>query len=1082
MLKRELSIFSATKRLTATWAPPQNRTLRNSATELATLLVLFLAMCSVARGQSSTTGAIGGAVTDQQQARVPGAEATARNTATNASFAAKSDANGRYIIDNLQPGSYDVEVSVPNFSTFKANVIVEVGLVTPLDARLNVSSEQQTVTVTGEAPVVNTEEGNFSANFNQTDMANLPINGRRWSTYALATPGVVPDGTFGSVSFRGISGLLNNNTIDGGDNNQAFFADERGRNRISYSTSQEAIQEFQVNAANYSAQYGRAAGGVINAVTKSGTNQFHGDLFFYDRDNALGATNPFTKALVNVNGTFVTQVIKPEDQRYQFGGDIGGYIIRDRLFWYFNYDQQKRNFPLTSIPNSPANFFSPLTSAEIATLTSRGVTAAQANAALTFLQGLTGVVPRTGDQGIFFPRIDWKITANNTLMLSGNRLRWNSPNGVLTGPTTSNGLDSIGSDFVKGDSAMARWTSLFAPSITNEFRFVYGRDFEYEFSNEPVPGEPVDVQGRSPNVSIGGAAPFSFGKPNSLERRAYPDEKHYQIADTLSVVKGSHLIKFGFDVNRVGDVLDSLFQEGGVYTYSSRADFISDYAALKNNIRGGRTCVSSGAAIPCYSNFVQGLGPSAFSFVTWDLAFFVQDDWRINPRLTINAGLRWDYEKLPPPQIPNPALPATATFPSDKNNFGPRLGFAWDLTGQGKTVFRGGGGIFYGRIINSTISNAITNTAAAGSQFQITPIVPSAANAATAPLYPNIVAAGSPSTGKPDIVVFAPHAQNPMVYEYDIVFEHQIARNTAVSASYVGSTGRDLPRFTDTNLPAPTTATWTIVGGPLDTQKITLPAFVGPRPNPNFGRFTTIDTSVNSQYHSMVLQFNRRLTQGLQFQTSYTLAKATDAGQSSLTFTSSNNVLNPFDLSLENGPSIFDIRHRLAGSLIWQPSYFDSRSAVERWLLAGYTFAPIVTVSSGLPYTALITGNLPSTGAPANGAPVSTGVLGAGGTNRPPFVGRDAFRLPSTAEVDLRIARAFRFGERVRVEVFAEAFNLFNRVNYTAASTTEFTVGGTFAAPTLTYNSATFGTLTNANSGTSTPTSRQVQVGAHFSF
>jgi hypothetical protein len=449
--------------------------------------------------------------------------------------------------------------------------------------------------------------------------------------------------------------------------------------------------------------------------------------------------------------------------------------------------------------------------------------------------------------------------------------------------------------------------------------------------------------------------------------------------------------------------------------------------------------------------------------------------------LTINAGLRWDKEILPQPQIPNPLAPATGNFPADNNNFGPRLGFAWDLTGQGKTVVRGGGGIYYGRIINSTISNAITNTGGAGSQFQTNSIIPSASNSATLPLYPNILTAGSPSAGKPAIVVFGPHSQNPMIYEYDAVFEHQFAHNTAVSASYVGSTGHNLPIFLDANLPAPTTATWTIMGGPLDGQKVTLPAFVGLRPNTNFAAITTISTVVTSNYNAMVLQLNRRMTRGLQFQTSYTLAKATDDGQSSQTFTATNNALNPFDLSAEKGPSIFDIRHRFVGSVVWQPDYFNDRGRAARWLLSGYTIAPIVTVSSGLPYTALISGNLPNTGAPAGGIP-SGGVLGAGGTNRPPFVGRSAFRLPSTAEVDLRFARAFTIRERVRLEVFAEAFNLFNRVNYTSASTTEFTAGGTFAAPTLTYNSATFGTLTNANSGTSTPIQRVIQIGGHFSF
>ncbi len=187
-----------------------------------------------------------------------------------------------------------------------------------------------TVEITAEAPVINTSQQDFSSNINQTSINELPINGRRWSNFALLTPGAVPDGTFGLISFRGISGLLNNNTIDGGDNNQAFFAEERGRTRISYSISQAAIREFQVNTSSYSAEYGRSAGGVVNAVTKSGTNEFHGQVFYYQRNNKWGARNPLATNTVNVNGVFTPVGIKPEDVRHQFGGTIGGPIVKDK--------------------------------------------------------------------------------------------------------------------------------------------------------------------------------------------------------------------------------------------------------------------------------------------------------------------------------------------------------------------------------------------------------------------------------------------------------------------------------------------------------------------------------------------------------------------------------------------------------------------------------------------------------------------------------------------------------------------------------------------------------------------------------
>lgn len=230
---------------------------------------------------------------------------------------------------------YNVEVTLAGFAPYKQNnVVVEVGRTTNLEVSLGVAGQAETVMVTAEAPIVNTEQGDFSTNINQTTIANLPTNTRRWSTFALMTPGAAPDGNFGLVSFRGISGLLNNNTVDGGDNTQAFFAEERGRTRLAYSLSADAVREFQVTTSNYSAEYGRAAGGVVNAVTKSGTNAVHGSGFYFIRDNKWGALNPFQTQTVISNGVNTTVQLKPQDRRQQFGGTVGGPIQKDKVFFF----------------------------------------------------------------------------------------------------------------------------------------------------------------------------------------------------------------------------------------------------------------------------------------------------------------------------------------------------------------------------------------------------------------------------------------------------------------------------------------------------------------------------------------------------------------------------------------------------------------------------------------------------------------------------------------------------------------------------------------------------------------------------
>jgi hypothetical protein len=1028
----------------------------------ATAVALLAALGgATAFAQSPTDGAIGGFVSDQSGAAVPGATITARNVGTNSTSETTSDGAGRFLVIRLPPGIYAVDVNLSGFATFKRdNVVVEVARVTNIDASLSLAGQTETVQVVAQAPVINTEQSDFATNINQTTIANLPTNTRRWSTFALMTPGAAPDGTFGLVSFRGISGLLNNNTVDGGDNTQAFFAEERGRTRLAYSVSADAVREFQVTTSNYSSEYGRAAGGVVNAVTKSGTNNLHGSGFYFIRDNSWAATNPFQTQTIVENGVNTTAQLKPDDRRQQFGGTVGGPIHKDKAFFFFSYDQQVRNFPGVAAPTNPSSFFAPFSGAELATFATRGISAAQANDGLTFLQGLTGVVPRTGDQTLLLPKVDLKVNNNHSLSVTYNHLRWDSPAGVQTASVVNRGVESWGNDGVNDDWTTARFNSVIGSRMTNEVKFQWGRDFEFQSSQPPLAGEPVSAAGTTPQIDISGAGGISFGKPNFLDRRSYPDERRVDIGDTFTLASGTHLIKIGGDISRVSDILDNLFQEAGVYSYNNRVDFITDYETR-----------ASGSPTRFYSAYAQGIGPTAFDFATFDYDLFIQDTWHFSPRMTLNLGLRYDYEKMPSPQIANPLLPASSVFPSDKNNFGPRLGVAYDVSGKGDTVIRGGYGAFYGRIINSTISNAITNVGSTAGQLSLS----LQNNSPGAPTFPNILSSASATPAKPDVVVFGDGTENPTVHEYDVILEQRIAPNTIVSVSYVGSAGRNLPLFIDRNLPVSSgTITYQALGGPFDGQSLTMPVFTGARPNPNFGRITTISSIVDTKYNGLVLQLNRRLNNGLQVQASYTEARASDNGQSSITFTSPNNVLNPFDLGLEQGTSNFEIKHRFVANAIWITT-FGTEGTMTHTLLSGFTIAPTLTIMSGVPYTGTTTGNPQITGR------VSTGPLGAGGSNRLPTIPRNSYSLPSTGYFDLRVSRGFALGSGHRIEGILDLFNLTNHMNYTAANTLMYTVGGTAAVPTLTYNS-TFGSLTNGNNNYFVYTPRQVQLAARYTF
>lgn len=1034
---------------------------------------IVLSLSSIAMAQSTTTGAIGGVVTNPAKEVVPNASVTAKNMETNKEDSTTSDDQGRFKVPNLQPGIYLVTIDSPGFSQFKQEqVTVEVGRETNMEVSLSVGPIEGTVQVSADAPVINTTQQDFSTNINQTSINELPINGRRWSNFALLTPGAVPDGAFGLISFRGISGLLNNSTVDGGDNNQAFFSEERGRTRIPYVISQASIREFQVNTSSYSAEYGRAAGGVVNAVTKSGTNEFHGSAFLYDRDNKWGARNAFSFQTVGTPPNTQIVGLKPTDRRLQYGGVIGGPIVKDKLFFFFSFDQQRQKFP--AVAAEIIGSYN-LTAANIATLNSRGVTEAQRNAALAFLTGIVGEVPRKRDQYIVLPKIDWVINSKHTFTATYNRLRAESPAGVQSQAVVNRGIASFGDDFVNVDSLNLRLSSAFGATLLNEARFQYGRDNEFQLSQEPAPGEPTTgLNGRPPSVAITNV--ITFGKPNFLERRAFPDEKRWQYADTVTMTRGNHTIKWGGDINYVTDVNDNLFQEGGAYSYSNLVDFISDFA------------IPSGKR---YSSYNQGFGPPAFKFPTTDFNYFVQDDIRVSPRFTLNLGLRYEYERLPDPQIPNPLEPRTNIFPADKNNFGPRVGFAYDLTGDGKTAVRGGYGIYYGRIINSTISNAITNTGSSSGQLQFQ-FLPATAGS---PTYPNVVSTAPTTTSRPDIIIFASNVANPQIHQMDLIFEREIASNTVASASVLVSLGRRLPTFVDTNLGFPTQVTpYTVVGGDLNGQVFRFPRFTA-RPNSNFGRITEIRSTIKSEYEALVLQLNRRLHKGLQFQTGYTFSRSTDTGQGSQTFTSPNVPLNPFDYSFENGPTNFDIPHKFGTSVVWQPSFFgDDDDRALRAIFNGFTLAPIVSIASGRLNSADVSGNAPACtsaaicGGSALTAAVSTGILGAGGANRFPAIERNSFRFPKTVNVDFRLSRRFRFNETTNIEVLGEAFNIFNRVNVTNRTTRLYSISTASAtnAPSLTAGTPilifdpTF--LVPNEAGNTIFRERQVQFALRFNF
>jgi hypothetical protein len=1011
---------------------------------------LFSVTTPVAYAQATAgTGSITGAVTDPSGAIVPAADVTVRNVDTNLTRNIKSNEAGRYEVVALQPGPYEVRVSKSGFAKMvRTGITVAVGSRAVVDVAMSVSATSETVTINANAAAVETEKTEVSTVVNTNDMMNLPLNGRRWDAFVMNTPGATNDGGFGLISFRGISGLYNNNMIDGADNNQAFFSEAKGRTRLSYGISAEAVQEFQVGASNFSSQYGRSAGGVVNAVTKSGANELHGTFFYLIRDDSLNARNSIAAPALRALGL----PEQPKDRRQQFGPSGGGAIKKDKLFYFLSYDQQKRVFPATVVPYS-SSFLT-------GTGTAPGFSSAQ-----SFFRGMTGLQPRAGSQWIGLSRVDWNASPRNQISNTVNIVRWDSPNGIQTAPTHGYDASANGSDNVATETVITRWTATVTPRFVSELRFQWGRDFETQMPNAP-----------GPYVSLTNG--LNFGMANFLPRAAYPDEKRWQVTQNFSWMRGRHSFKFGYDLTRVGDMMINLYQGGGQYGYSSLNNFALDCnnPVLPVPLQNCQADPATGTTLgKRYSSFNQqfdtlGLGGTT-DFHTWDLAFYLEDSIKPVPSLTLNFGLRYDLQTMPS-MTGNPDIPATTKINTDRNNFGPRVGLAWDVFGKQKTVIRAGAGVYYGRTENSTLVNLITTNGVRFKSYTFTPTT------AGSPVFPNVLASvPTGAAGKPSVVFASDGFANPIIYQMEFGIEQEVFKNFTMAAVYLGSRGERLPTFRDVNLFPPSQATYNVCGSPQVgsstacsniIQTFTVPFFTGGRPNPNYGQMTSVESTINSWYHGLVLQAKQRFAHGFQLQAGFTLSKAIDNGQTSTTFTASNVPMNPFNLAQDKALSDFDQRKRFTVSALWQPSFSWIGSKPVRAVFDGFQFSGILALADGRPYSGSINSFNPAGG-------ILGGALGVGGSYRVPFVGRNTFTNPGMATLDVRLAREIKISERFRWQLIAEAFNVTNRVEVTGINTTQYNVGGTTLFPRTDFRSI-------SATSTNLIRERQLQLGTRFRF
>ena len=790
-------------------------------------IIICLALLSLWAGglkaQDITSGSIQGVVVDEQGAVVPGASVEARNIATNFNRTFTTDDEGRYTLLSLPSGTYVVSVSKQGFSRLnQENVVVTVGRLVSLNMTLRVSGVSGEVTVT-TTPTIDTVKTESSTTINEKAIENTPILGRKFEDLLTLTPGVAitqgPDGD--EINFAGQRGIFNNVSLDGGDYNNGFFGEQAGGQRAAIDITLDAVKEFQVIATGASAEYGRTAGGIINVITKSGTNDVHGSAFFTLRHRALTSDTSDGKELKGFH-------------REQFGGTLGGPIVKDKAFYFFALEGIRENLvrPNLSEPiGTPCSVASPTIQANEALIA--GSPDCQRVALLNFFR-----TTRNSDEGLPITRkinniallgkIDWNVTENNKFAASYNFDHSKNTNQTFDVPTygtSANGTEGPS----KINVFNANLYTTVSPTKLNEFHFTYSREVRPRRATDS--NIPADTA-----MSFGGptSPTFRFGNPFFLQPNVDETFWRTQVRDSFSIISGAHTIKFGGEwIHSVNSQVFRGFFLGryifdsvtGFLRYASPAapgGFGPDAGRCPNGTwvtMGQQTC-GGGTPVTPLLLFLQGAGPNgpatdaagASSIKNEDLALFAQDRFQIASNFTLNYGLRWEAQTFPDPTV-DPISTAYGIFLNDSrftsdgtipNDFGmwqPRVGFAWDVAKNGRSVIRSSFGIFGARQnmltqVSAITTNGVQQQTIAGGLF---------ANPTIRPVWPGLVTPAASTCSGPlgvnpfpcfsGVHVFDRDYKNPRIYTFNVGFEQEIATDWALYFDFTHSRGRNLTRF-----------------------------------------------------------------------------------------------------------------------------------------------------------------------------------------------------------------------------------------------------------------------------------------------
>lgn len=1050
-------------------------------------LFLLLSMSAMVMAQSeATTGRITGTVKDSQGAAVPNASVTVSNAANGFSQTMTTNENGEFNAVQLRPGDYTVEVTATGFGkSTQTGYHVEVGSALTANIALGVGTVNEEVLVT--AASVDSSQIQTTTNINETSISKLPINGRRFQDFVLATPGAQIDPQRGQISLSGQRGINGNVQIDGGDYNNPFFGGLRGgeRSNQAFTIPQSAVREFQVVASGYNAEFGRSTGGVVNVVTKSGTNNFSGGAFFVVRPQKYAHKNAFS------------QIAAPTQK--QFGGSFGGplYLPRfgeggpstvagkDKSFFFVAYEEQRLTQTRSVLFNN---------------LHLAGIGAAGTAEALNFALGLEGPYRQTNNAKVFLTRLDFNLNQKNQLSFRYNYSVNTALNAVTAGasltPTTPNALSNNGTEGDDSNTFVGQLTSFLNASLVNELRAQYSKENRPRLANE-----------LSPLLQNGFG---TFGTVSFLPTTE--SDYRLQFANNLTVLRGNHTMKFGGDFNKTK--ASQVFAQGqtGIFSFSGLS---GGDAASANTIL---QILSVGSAITgdpanryddSRVRYARQIGNGLLTLASTEAAFFGQDAWRIRSNFTLNFGLRYELQIMPKPDTSNTALTSIvqnanlplgrinpAILEDQKNQWAPRGGFAWDPWKDGKGVIRGYSGIYYARTPLISLAGPLNNFRTPPGDLRVSlPFtgLPTSLNtvykqflsiglnlnnfalnslpilsvAQLNQIIANISAAGgtapNPLSGS-QLATVGAGLKNPRSFQWGFGVEREISRGLTVGGNfdYVNTVHLNFNR--DYDLPVPI----------IRTGDKSLRPFFGiatagvfgaqNRPITQFGNggFVQVrESGARSLYRSVTVRAQLRRKFG-QFDAFYTLSKNLDSDSSERN-ASFSSYDNSFNLKPEYNFGALDRRHQLAISTVINAPFGFEVAANSRFLsapplevsvsgiVAPVDFVPSGTISAAdrnAAYAALVTVNTLRTGGCASNAAVqcsssTTGDLNqdAGNFDDRPYTApgitqkRNSYRNRPFKNVDLRIQRPFHFGEKYELAPSLEVFNLFDFQNIQFGST-----------------------------------------------